>query len=96
MQQQFQAFRDKFGRDPGPHDPVFFDPDSHAPTLLPLERLQREVVGGMMRAGLSPALIYAYCRTGLVATEENYSLLSPRDRVAWECAIEEYFQKGVR
>ena len=24
---QFEAFRKKFGRDPGPDDPIFFDPD---------------------------------------------------------------------
>jgi hypothetical protein len=25
MQQQLQAFREKFGREPGPDDPIFFD-----------------------------------------------------------------------
>jgi hypothetical protein len=28
------AFREKFGRDPGPDDPVFFDPDADEPTPL--------------------------------------------------------------
>jgi hypothetical protein len=28
MQQQLQAFREKFGREPGPEDPIFFDPDA--------------------------------------------------------------------
>jgi hypothetical protein len=38
MQEAFeanlQAFREKFGRDPGPDDPVFFDPDADEPTPL--------------------------------------------------------------
>lgn len=28
---QRERFREKFGRDPGPHDPVFFDPDADEP-----------------------------------------------------------------
>jgi hypothetical protein len=29
--QHREAFRAKFGRDPGPNDPVFFDPDATDP-----------------------------------------------------------------
>jgi hypothetical protein len=32
MQRQLQAFRDKFGRDPEPADPVFFDDDADSCT----------------------------------------------------------------
>jgi hypothetical protein len=28
----------KFGRDPGPNDPVFFDPDKDVPTPIDMER----------------------------------------------------------
>ena len=91
MQRQFQAFREKFGRDPGPEDPVFFDADSTTPAPIPLETLNVEIAAVMTKARISPALIYAYRRTGLIVTEENYRLLSPTDRVAWDLAIEEYF-----
>jgi hypothetical protein len=30
LMEQRQAFIDKFGREPGPGDPVFFDPDKRA------------------------------------------------------------------
>jgi hypothetical protein len=31
MKQQLQAFREKFGREPGAGDPIFFDPDATEP-----------------------------------------------------------------
>jgi hypothetical protein len=34
VEQLRQRFRQKFGRDPGANDPVFFDPDSEAPVPL--------------------------------------------------------------
>jgi hypothetical protein len=32
--EQGKAFIDKFGREPGPEDPVFFDPDKDVPTPI--------------------------------------------------------------
>src|SRR5688500_13083409 len=34
LQDNLRAFREKFGRDPGPDDPMFFDPDADDPRLL--------------------------------------------------------------
>ena len=31
MKNQLRAFKKKFGREPGPNDPVFFDPDADTP-----------------------------------------------------------------
>ena len=43
LEAQRQRFRAKFGRDPGPHDPVFFDPDAIEPvpmyTVAPLSQV---------------------------------------------------------
>lgn len=36
---------DKFGREPGPDDPVFFDPEADTPVPLELTGLMDEVVG---------------------------------------------------
>jgi hypothetical protein len=94
MRQQFRAFREKFGRDPGPEDPVFFDPESPTPAPIPLETLQREIVEVMTKARVSPEFIYAYCRTGLILTQENYWLLSPKDRAAWDLAVLEYYRRA--
>ena len=38
MQEQLAAFKEKFGREAGPEDPVFFDPDTvHAAEEAGLE-----------------------------------------------------------
>jgi hypothetical protein len=93
MRRQFQAFREKFGRDPRPEDPVFFDPDSATPKPIPLATLQREIVELITKARVSPEFIYAYRRTGLIVTKENYRLLSPKDRAAWDLAVQEFLQR---
>jgi hypothetical protein len=38
LEAQQQRFREKFGRDPGPSDPVFFDPDAVEERLSPCRR----------------------------------------------------------
>jgi hypothetical protein len=40
LQEQRKAFIDKFGREPGPSDPVFFDPTSDIPTPLTENKLE--------------------------------------------------------
>jgi hypothetical protein len=37
LKQQLEAFREKFGREPGAGDPVFFDPTAAEPRPLPAE-----------------------------------------------------------
>jgi hypothetical protein len=38
LERQRQAFRAKFGRDPGPNDPIFFDPDCDEPRSFDLDK----------------------------------------------------------
>ena len=45
MEERRAAFRKKFGRDPGPGDPVFFDPDADTPTAITPERMERDREG---------------------------------------------------
>ena len=40
LQEQRRAFIEKFGREPGPSDPVFFDPYTDTPTPLTEQRLE--------------------------------------------------------
>jgi len=47
LQEQRRAFIEKFGREPGPSDPVFFDPRFDKPTPLTedsLEDLYQEAI----------------------------------------------------
>ena len=50
LEQQRQKFIDKYGREPGPNDPVFFD-------LPPLEQIEFQTVQAMKKAGIDPAVI---------------------------------------
>src|ERR1700675_4995037 len=64
MNQQLQAFREKFGREAGPNDPVFFDPDADTPQPFPLEKYLEESTKAMVAAGIRPEIIYAHRKTG--------------------------------
>ena len=94
MQQQLQAFREKFGREPGPEDPIFFDPDADTPQPFRLEKFLEESTEAMVAAGIRPEIIYAHRKTGgLIVTDENQEKLSAEDIAEWEAAIDEYFEK---
>ena len=84
IRQQLAAFRKKFGRDPLPHEPVFFDPDEDVPTPLTEEKLMMDFLEAMNLADLPPQIAYAIERTGLVlmeGAEDHY----PADAVEdWE------------
>src|SRR5205823_13275825 len=87
LEQQRQKFVEKYGREPGPNDPVFFD-------MPPVEQVEFRTVQAMKKAGIDPAIIHAYEKTGgLLVTEENRHLISDKDLAAWQAAIEEYRAK---
>jgi hypothetical protein len=87
-----EAFIAKFGRPPGPNDPVFFDPDADTPRPISEETLISFTLEAMESAGLPPQYIHAYKKTGLILTEANASLAHPDDRLEWEEAVREYFE----
>jgi integrase len=87
---QRDAFRVKFGREPGPNDPVFFDPDADEPRPIEAEAVTTAVIRAMEEAGIHPRLIYAYRRTGLLVSDENMARLAPRELAEWRAALEEY------
>jgi hypothetical protein len=41
LEAQRAAFTAKFGREPGPHDPIFFDPDADVPRPINAEWMGR-------------------------------------------------------
>ena len=83
IEEQKRKFQKEQGRDFGPNDKLFFD----AP---PLEHVEHYMVEAMKKAGLHPALIYAFEKTGLLVTEENQHLLPEKDLAEWEAAIDEF------
>lgn len=90
LREQFSAFERRFGRAPGPDDPLFFDPDLDVPTPITPVKAEAEIVGAMRAAGADPAFIYAYQQTGLILTEMNLDKVSEADRAEWDEAIDRY------
>src|SRR5215813_13360938 len=87
IEAQLRAFRQKFGRDPRPGEPLIFDPDAIEPAPFPENRMVAEVVEAMQKAGTRPEIVYAFKKTGLLLMESSPA--SPRDRKSWNDAINE-------
>lgn len=93
LHHQLERFREKFGREPGPEDPIFFDPDAEDPTPLPASSLSVELdrlVANANEIGVPPALIKAFRDLGYLVTEENRHLFSAAEIEAWRETVEKY------
>jgi hypothetical protein len=90
LEAQRKEFIKKFGREPGPNDPLLFDPDADTPQSYPEERLRQEMVEAMLEAEMPGHLIYAYSKTGLLVNEHGYRNMSSADRREYDAAIAEY------
>jgi hypothetical protein len=88
---QREAFIEKFGREPRPDDPLFFDPDYDTPVALSEEKLRAHTLEALRAAKIPPHLVYAYAKTGFIVNEEGYKQMSSADRAEYNAAIEEYF-----
>jgi hypothetical protein len=93
LEGQREAFRRKFGRDPGPEEPLFFDENADEPRFMGPEgqaEVEAGLVAAMTEAGIDPAYIYAYSKTGMIVTEANQGQWSEEDLAEWRAAFEEY------
>ncbi len=93
FKRQRQRFIAKFGREPGPDDPVFFEPGKHKPEPVSeatSDAAWRQITDAMGSVGVDPAIIYATKKTGRIVTEENIHLLSKADLKEWYEAVESY------
>jgi hypothetical protein len=52
MEQQLKKFKERFGREMGPDDPIFFDPDCDVPMRLTEAKLKKELIEAARKAGL--------------------------------------------
>jgi len=89
-------FREHFGREPGPEDPLFFDPASATPQFLSGES-QEKVWKVLLQAagdcGIDPAIVYAMNKTGRIVTDDNVQFLTDVELQEWNDAVDEYNQK---
>ena len=93
---QKKLFREQFGREPGPDDPLFFDPGVAAPQFLSDESTD-EIWKSLLQAagdsGIDPAIVYAMNKTGRIVTEANLEFLSDSELQEWNDAVNEYRHK---
>lgn len=89
---QYRRFERKFGRPPGPDDPIFFDPDSDEPAPLSLLDAERESTGMLEAAGVHPAWIYANQHTGGLLPRPDGTFADPANTRDWDQAIERYLR----
>jgi hypothetical protein len=87
MAVQRDKFIAKFGREPGPDDPIFFDVDE--------DKVREDTPDAMRAAGIPPALIYAYEKTGLIVTQENRSLIPDVELHEFDAKLREYHDFGL-
>ena len=93
IQEQLRKFREKFGRETGPEDPIFFDPDADTPQPISkagLDEMTGQILSAAGKAAVRPELIYAMKKTGRIVTESNQHLLTDEELQEWQDAIEEY------
>jgi hypothetical protein len=94
LEERLACFRAKFGRDPAPNDPIFFDPDSDQPVPLPREALNEmwnRLADAMVCQGeMTAEDAYAMKKTGYLVTEQTKHLLSDTQLAEWNDAVEEY------
>ena len=90
LEAQVRGFEEKFGRTPGPDDPLFFDPDADEPRPVSLTGLETETVAMLEAAGICPAWIYAYQHTGGLLPRPDGSFASARDQAEWDEVISRY------
>lgn len=87
-----QLFREKFGRDPGPGDPLLFDPDADTPQEMSKDKLGQVLAEIAAAAGLAPHFIYAMRKTGLLVTKRNEHAIPKEALDEWNRAIDEYLR----
>lgn len=62
--------------------------------LGPFEHLEHQMAEELKNAGMDPAVIYAFEKTGLLVSEENQHLIPDVQLAEWEAAIREYYSKS--
>jgi len=89
-------FEQKFGRAPGPGDPVFFAVEADVSGPIDQDRFDAVIIAAMEAAGVGAGIIHAYRRTGLLITEHNVTSCSRNDLQRWQAALEGYEEPILR
>jgi hypothetical protein len=77
LERQREKFIARFGREAGPDDPISFVVPSD-------DEYDAAVTKAMEQAGVAPAVIYAFRRTGRIITKENAKFVPAAALEAWQ------------
>jgi hypothetical protein len=95
LENQREMFREKFGREPGPSDPICFDADADEPKDMP--PLDLAALESIRRRGRRPSRDrVAMAKTGVLLMKENEHLYSDEDKAEFQAAVEEYRETAKR
>lgn len=92
FQAQERLFEEKFGRPPGPQDPLFFDPAADEPRPMAPVHAEQAGVKMLEAAGSSPAWIYAYQHTGGLLPRFDGTFTTDADQAEWQENIDRYMK----
>ena len=81
FQERLEQFRAEHGREPEPHERIFDGEPEH---------VEHRMVETMKKAGIRPAIIYAFEKTGRIVTEANRDLIPEAEVAEWVKFYEEY------
>jgi len=91
-----REFTERFGREPGPQDPLFFDPTNDVPTQMSPEvaAAQFDTMLESMAAQTDDPMLQAQLRAakdvGFILTESNMHLFTAHEIDAWEDALDRH------
>lgn len=57
MNKQLDSFAEKYGKEPGPEDPIFFDLDDQIPISFSKENLRERLIQVALKSGTDPARV---------------------------------------
>lgn len=92
MRLRKQLFRVVFGREPGPGDPVFWDPAREHEGAFPLddEDSQRRRAIHAGAAQIRPEMAYAWALLGFAPMQSTADLYTENDLDEWQEAVDDY------
>ena len=94
--EQKKLFRERFGRESGPDDPLFFEPRVAVPQFLSnasTDEVWKSLLQAAGDSGIDPAVVYAMNKTGRIVTETSLKFLTDSDLQEWSDAVDEYNRK---
>jgi hypothetical protein len=98
LEERRSAFVARYGRKPGPGDPVFFDANAtgHPPRPWTEPELREALSrpGVAVELGLDPAVVGALLEVGYIVTDQNAHLFSAEEVRAFKAAVERHQGQG--